>query len=216
MPALRCLLVACACVALGCATAGTDPEAEFTGDGGHKDSSFGDGSGGDTPEGDGREGGPIFDAGGLCGDLGAPNTCETVNDLGTMALGDKKSTKGNVNASGEVWYKVKFASLDDLAAHPHVTISTTATSIAFHFEIVNGCTSKVDLACGAGEDASSADVTEFEDKWATDPAADGGIPDGDAIIPLSVGADGTVFIRVFRIGPTPIPACDGFDLEISN
>jgi hypothetical protein len=210
------VVLAFAVVDVGCATAGSDPEAEFTGDGGKKDSSFGDGTVGDGGPDSNKESGPIFDAGGLCGDLGAPNTCETVSDLGTLALGDKKSIKGNINPpTGDAWFKVTFASLDDLTAHPHVVITGPTTGFGFHFEVVNGCTAKVDLACGAGEDASSADVTEFEDKWATDPSSDGGVPDGDAIIPLSVGADGTVFIRVFRVGGAPT-SCDGFDLEISN
>ena len=219
LPARCALVMAFGVAAFGCATAGSDPEAQFTGgDGGHHDSTFGDGTVGDG-QGDGREGGPIFDAGPLCGDLGAPNTCETMNDLGTLALGDKKSVTGNVNAgTGDVWYKVTFASLDDLTVHPHVIITGPPASAGygFHFEVVNGCTAKVDLACGAGEDASSADVIEFEDKWATDPAADGGVPDGDAIIPLSVGASGTVLIRVFRVGDKTPSGCDGFTLDVSN
>jgi hypothetical protein len=213
----RCLLLLpIAASALACATAGDDPEAKITGDSGHHDSTFGDGTAGDG-QGDGREAGPIFDAGPVCGDLGAPNTCETVTDLGTIALGDKKSVTGNVSLTAspaEVWYKVAFAALDDLKAHPHVVITGGSASWGFHFEIINGCT-RVDLACGAGEDASSADITDFEDKWATDPASDGGVPDGDAIIPLTVGAGGTIYIRVFRVGGDPT-GCDGFDLEISN
>lgn len=207
-----------AVVAYGCATASQDagdPNGTGKHDSSAHDGTYGDGGGGDVggPDGTGRDG-PLFESGPLCGDLGAPNTCEKVEDLGTFAVGDKKSIKGNVNiGGGDVWYKVTFGGLDNPAGHPHIVLSGPDAGFGFLFEVVKTCHLE-DLACGPGE-GISAKLTDFEVKWAPDPAADGGTPSGDAIVPLTIGVDGAILVRVFRTGGAPT-ACDGFTLDISN
>lgn len=202
-----------AIAALGCATAGEDPGTPIITkhDGGH-DGTFGDGTVGD---GSGHDGGPLFEGGTLCGDVGSGNTCEAVTDLGSIAVGDKKTASGNVPLSGgEVWYRVTFLTLENPKAHPHVVLSGPDAGFGFLFEVVASC-AREDLACGAGEDASSAKTTDFEDEYAPDDAADGATSGGDAFIPITLGKDGTIYLRVFRTGGTPT-ACDGFTLDISN
>jgi hypothetical protein len=175
----------------------------------------GGGGGDDTGNGGGTDGGPGVDTGPrpLCpGEVGTPNACATATDLGSIAVGASKNIADAVpDKGGDLWFKVKFDTLENTAAHPRITLTGTDPGIVL--EIVKSCAGET-LGCG-DEDAFAVRIKDFEAVYRADPAADGGYEAGsDAFIPMTVGDGGTVYIRVYRTSGTP-SGCD-FKLDISN
>lgn len=172
-----------------------------------------DTGGGDdtTPSGDG--GGGDTSKPPLCtGEVGTPNACATAIDLETLAVGATKSVSNGLPVSGgDLWYKVKFDTLDNTAAHPHVTLTSTDPAIVL--EVVKSCAGET-LGCG-DEDAFAVRIKDFEGAYRADPDAEGPYESGtDAFIPMTVGDNGTVYVRVYRTTGAP-SACD-FKLDLSN
>ena len=219
MPALASL---CRCailtgiVGLGCAKGSeTQLDVPTEGDAAVFDSTFGDtggdtarpDTGGDTHPGETR---PLFDSDLFCGDLGVPNTCDKVIDVGSVPLAGTRKVFGNIPVDGgDLWYKVTFENVEDVTAHPHVALAAPeAGKSAFVFEVMKSC-AKDTFTCG-NEDAPSAKLTDFELSYPDATASE----DSDAFVPLPFGPGGTVYVRVFRSGAAP--DCTGFVLNISN
>ncbi len=186
------------------------------------------GTGGDSASGDagdGGGGGDSGDGGVLCGETSTPNACATAIDLGTVNLGGKNTASGGVPVSGgDVWYKITFDGLADLAAHPKIVLTSDDEALAF--EVVRSCAGER-IMCAGGDEATK--IKEFEVAYRPttgDDAGPGPDPDasGDAIteagtpagvfVPITVGDKGTVYVRVYRSTGVP-KACD-FDLDVSN
>lgn len=217
--AVASLAVASVAGALGCASGeeATILEDAGRGDTTGFDATLPDGArpdtiGVDTKVGDGAHDTiSLFDTELTCDDAGVVNTCDLVTDLGSVALGATRSVDGNVPLKGgDVWYKVKFESLDDTKARPHISITGPTGSFGFKFEVTKSCSHEA-LQCGDAEDASTTSLTTYEGAY--DDAATPENP--DAFIPMSVGDAGTVYLRIFRFGTTPT-RCDGFSLTLSN
>ncbi len=192
------------------------------GDSGKSDSTIGadarlpDGALIDTgkPSGDGAHDTiSLFDTELVCDDAGTFNTCDSVTDLGSIAIGSTKSVDGNVPLKGgDVWYKVTFDGYTDTKARPHIAITGPTGAFGFHFEITKSCGREA-FTCGETEDATSTSLTSFESTY-TD-AAPPDDPDADAFVPLPFGTGGVMYLRVFRSGGTPTD-CKGFTLDLSN
>jgi len=189
------------------------PRTDAGKDGTIKDTGGG-GDGGGDDSGGGKDTGPP-DTGPTCGDIGTNNTCETVTDLGSFALGSVKTFPGNMPiAGGDVWFKATFESLGDPTVHPRISLKGAGAGAEFQFEALKSC-SKEAFNCG-NEGTTGAKITEFEATYATDPdASDTGDPGGDgAVVPITLGTGDAVYIRVFRKGTAS--SCDGFTITISN
>lgn len=201
---------------LGCATADNEVDAvpKKKPDGGADTGGSGDGGGG------GSDTAPAP----LCGETGTPNACAAAVDLGTLALGAKKTIADAVPAAGgELWFKVKFGDLENLKAHPRVRLTTVDPSITV--TVVRSCAGEP-FACGGGDASSSARLVDFEIAYAlVDPLADAGDGEGgplgpdpaspaDAFVPLSSRVPETVYFKVTRNAAKPV-GCD-FTVDLSN
>lgn len=209
----------------GCATAGDVDDVPPKpirdsgvggGDGSNDGGGSGDGGGGDGGGGDGS----------VCGPTSTPNACTSATDVGTVSLAGKSTASGAVPLTGgDLWYKITFDGLGDLAAHPKIVLTSADDAIAF--EVVRSCAGER-VSCG-DEGGEASGVREYEVAYrpaAGDDAGPGPDPDasGDAVseagveagvfAPIPVGDKGTVYLRVYRKAGAP-KAC-AFELQISN
>lgn len=151
----------------------------------------------------------------LCtGKTATPNACTTATDLGTLTVGGSKMIdEGIAEAAGDVWYKVTFGELTNLAAHPSVKLTSTDPNIVM--EVNKSCAGE-SVSC-ADEAGVARNVKDYEVKYewetGTDPLEPGA--DGGMFKPIDVGDGGAVYIHVFRLTSGPKTACD-FKLAISN
>jgi len=172
-----------------------------------------------TPPGDGGGGGDGAPGDGAkpfacTGDVGTPNSCAAAIDLGTIAVGAKKNTADSLPLTGgDRWFKVKFETLENTAAHPRIKI--TSSDAALVLEVTKSCSGDT-VACG-DEDAFAVRIKDYEVVYRADPSADaepGSDATADAFLPIVVGDGGTVYIRVFRTSGMP-SGCN-FQLDVSN
>lgn len=152
----------------------------------------------------------------LCtGKTSTPNACTAPVDLGTLTVpGTKSVAEGIAETAGDLWYKVTFGDLGNLAAHPSIVLTSTDPSIVM--EVNKSCAGE-SVAC-ADEVGVARNVTAYEAKYDWDAEAPDGLdPSGEAGVfkPIQVGDGGAVYIHVFRLPAGPKKGCD-FKLEISN
>ncbi len=200
---------------LGCATGDEQVEAV------PQKGSDGGASGSDTGGPGGDSGGSSDTAPPLCGEVGVPNGCATAIDLGTIPLGGAKAASNALPlVGGELWFKVTFEKLEQLAAHPRIRL--TAKDPGLSVTVVRTCAGET-FSCGGGDASSSARLREFEVSYAlVDPTADAGEGDAlgpdptnveDAFVPVSKFVPSPVYFKVARNGGAT--GCD-FTVDLSN
>ncbi len=191
---------------LGCATAGEDvdaapkrPPKADTGIGSTDETS--------TPNPDG--------GGALCTNpTAASNSCATATDLGTLNAGGTKTLdEGIAEVAGDLWYKVTFADLEKVAAHPRVLLTSPDANV--FMEVNKTCAGEL-AACGE-EGTTATKVKDYEVRYAWDAgvAPEAGGPEAGVFKPIQVGEGGSVYIHVFRAPDGPKTGCT-FKLEITN
>jgi hypothetical protein len=170
--------------------------------------------------------GGVKDVGGdaavTCTDAAAPTTCTSPIDVGTIALGKSSTASATLGPNAnDAWFKITFGQLDDVNAHPHVVLGGASAS-SLLLEVSKNCTG-ARLSCGE-EDAPAATVTEFEAKYLQGAGDAGGDTGEDAdptmteagvFVPITFGAGGVVYVRVFRKTGAPGP-CAPFQLTVTN
>lgn len=199
---------------VGCATA--DEEVDAVPKRAPRDSAAGD----ETTIGD--ETGMIFpgdDGGGpLCpGKTSTPNACTAPTDLGTLTVpGTKTVAEGIAATAGDLWYKVTFGDLTNLAAHPSIVLTSSDPNIVM--EVNKSCAGE-SVTCGSESEVGVArNIKSYEVKYAWDGGfAEDADPSGEAGVfkPIQVGEGGVVYVHVFRLTTGPKTGCD-FKLDIRN
>jgi hypothetical protein len=194
---------------VGCATA--DTEVDVAPKRPPRDSSADETSTGDEVSIDPDGGGP------LCpGKTATPNSCAAATDLGTINAGAVKNVEDGIAAvAGDIWYKVTFADLEKLTAHPRIVLSSADANI--FLEVNKTCAGEL-ATCGE-EGSTATKVKDYEVRYTWD----GGMPEDKTEVgpeagvfkPIQVGEMGTVYIRVYRGSDGAKTGCN-FKLDITN
>jgi hypothetical protein len=160
----------------------------------------------------------VYSDGCECLEVSLPTSCGAPTNLGTLGVGDVPRTMtGNLPVNGEEnWFEVVFAGNTNTAYHPTIALTSNPGN-AYQFDVYSDCAFR-SLSCqvqNPGDVGNSTGLTTWETFYPpSNPPYNTNDPRGGVFTPIPpVGNNGTVLIRVFRVGA---PTCATYTLSISN